>query len=163
MRDALITTDGLARLSEELEHLCDSGRREVAERIRNAISTDANAIENADYNAAREEQTLLERRIAILQERIASARLVEPDASNGSVDVGESVRLRDLDTGEKVEVDLVGSFESDPFVGRISVESPLGKALVGRRQGEVTIVDAPKGRMRFKILAVGPRSAPKGN
>jgi transcription elongation factor GreA len=156
MREALITTNGLARLTEELEHLCYIGRREVAERIRHAVSTDANTVENADYHAAREEQALLERRIAILQERIASARLVEPDASNGSVDVGERVRLRDLETGKKVEVELVGSFEGDPFEGRISVESPLGEALVGRRQGEVAIVDAPKGRMRFKILAVDP-------
>lgn len=156
MREAFITPDGLARLTEELEHLSHSGRQEVAERIRQAVSTDANAEENADYQAAREEQALLERRIAILQERIASAQLVEPDASNGSVDVGERVRLRDLDTGERVEVELVGSFEGDPSQGRISVASPLGEALLGRRHGEVAIVDAPMGRLRFKVLAVNP-------
>ena len=89
MREAFITPDGLVRLTEELEHLSQVGRQEVADRIRHAVSTDANAGENADYQAAREEQALLERRIAILQERIASAQLVEPDASNGSVDVGE--------------------------------------------------------------------------
>ena len=154
MREALITPDGLARLTEEFEHLCHIGRRQVAERIRHAVSTDANAVENADYHDAREEQALLERRIAILQERIASAQLVEPDPSNGSVDVGEWVRLRDLDTGEKVEVELVGSFEGDPFEGRISVASPLGEALLGRRLGEVAIVEAPKGRVRFKILGI---------
>jgi transcription elongation factor GreA len=156
MREAFITPDGRARLTEELERLSDIGRREVAQRMRHAISTDANTGENADYHAAREEQALLEQRIAILQERIASAQLVEPDESNGSVDVGERVRLRDMDTGEKLEVELVGSFEGDPFQGRISVASPLGEALLGRRHGEVAIVDAPKGRIRFKVLAVDP-------
>jgi len=156
MREAFITPDGLARLTEELERLSDIGRREVAQRMRHAVSTDANTGENADYHAAREEQALLEQRIAILQERIASAQLVEPDESNGSFDVGERVRLRDMDTGEKLEVELVGSFEGDPFRGRISVASPLGEALLGRRHGEVAIVDAPKGRIRFKVLAVDP-------
>jgi transcription elongation factor GreA len=156
MREAFITPDGLARLTEELERLSDIGRREVAQRIRHAVSTDANTGENADYHAAREEQALLEQRIAILQERIACAQLVEPDESNGSVDVGERVRLRDMDTGEKLEVELVGSFEGDPFQGRISVASPLGEALLGLRHGEVAIVDAPKGRIRFKVLAVDP-------
>jgi transcription elongation factor GreA len=154
MREAVITPDGLARLTEEFEHMCHVGRREVAERIRHAVSTDANTVENADYHGAREDQALLERRIAMLQERIASARLVEPDSSNGSVDVGERVRLRDLDTGEKVEFELVGSFEGNPFAGRISVASPLGEALLGRRHGEIAIVDAPKGRVRFEILAI---------
>jgi len=154
MREALITPDGLARLTEEFDYLCHVGRREVAERIRHALSTDANSVENADYLGAREDHALLERRIAILQERIASAQLVEPDSSNGSVDVGERVRLRDMDTGEQVEFELVGSFEGNPFEGRISVASPLGEALLGRRRGEVATVDAPKGQMRFKILAI---------
>jgi transcription elongation factor GreA len=108
------------------------------------------------YLGVREDQALLERRIAMLQERIAFAQLVEPDASNGSVDVSERVRLRDLDTGEKVDVELVGSFEGDPFEGRISVASPLGEALLGRRRGEVAIVDAPRRRTRFEVLAVDP-------
>jgi transcription elongation factor GreA len=158
MREALITPDGLARLTEEFDHLCDVRRREVAERIRHALSTDANSAENADYLDAREDHALLERRIAILQERIASAQLVEPDSSNGTVDVGERVRLRDMDTGEQVEFELVGSFEGNPFEGRISVASPLGEALLGRRRGEVAIVDAPKGQMRFTILAIDPQA-----
>jgi transcription elongation factor GreA len=163
MGEALITPDGLARLTEEFDHLCDVRRREVAERIRHALSTDANSAKNADYLDAREHHALLERRIAILQERIASAQLVEPDSSNDSVDVGERVRLLDLDTGEQVEFELVGSFEGNPFEGRISVASPLGEALLGRRHGEVAIVEAPKGRIRFKILgtdASAGRSTP---
>jgi transcription elongation factor GreA len=160
MTEPFITREGLARLTEDLERLSYSGRREVAERIRDALSTDANSVENADYHSAREEHALLERRIAILQERISSAQLVEPDPSNGTVDVGERVLLRDLDTGEQVEFELVGSFESNPFEGRISVASPLGEALLGRRQGEIAIVDAPKGEMRFTIMAIdAPTSA----
>jgi transcription elongation factor GreA len=154
MREALITHEGLTRLRQELEDLAGAGRREIIDRIRHSMSTDANVAENADYHGARDEQALLERRIAILQERIASAQVAEPDASNGTVDVGERVRLRDLDSGEKVEYVLVGSLECDPLAGRISVASPVGEALLGRRCGDVAIVAAPKGRFRFKILAI---------
>lgn len=154
MREALITHDGMARLVQELEHLTTAARRKMAERIRDAVSTDANPAENADYHEAREEQAQLERRIALLRERIAYARPVEPDAENGAVDVGERVRLHDLDTGEKVEYELVGSVEADPLAARISVASPLGQALLGRRRGEVVVAEAPKGKLRFKVLAI---------
>lgn len=156
MNEIVITPTGRERLDAELEHLASEGRREIAERLKHAAASETNRAENAEYLGVREDQALLERRIAMLQERIAFAQLVEPDASNGSIDVGERVRLRDLDTGEKVEVELVGSFEGDPFEGRISVASPLGEALLGRRRGEVAIVDAPGGRMRFEVLAIDP-------
>jgi transcription elongation factor GreA len=155
MTDTAITQEGLSRLMDELQRLTTVGRREAAERIRDAVSTDANPAENADYLAAREEQVLLEQRIAILEHRIAGAEIVAPDANNDFVEVGERVCLHDLDSGKKVEYELVGSLEADPFAGRISSASPLGRALVGRRQGEIAIVDAPRGRLRFKILEIG--------
>lgn len=157
MRTALITHEGLARLTEELEHLTTTARRAAAERIRHALSTDANAAENADYLDAREEQALLEQRIALLRERIAIAEPVEPDPENGAIDLGERVHLRDLDTGERIEYELVGSAEADPLAARISVASPLGQALLGRRRGEVVVADAPKGRLRFKVLSIRQR------
>jgi transcription elongation factor GreA len=155
MNDTAITQEGLGRLVDELERLTTAGRREVAERIRHAVSTDANPTENADYLDAREEQALLERRIATLEQRIGEAVLVSPDAGNGVVDVGERVKLRDLDTGAKVEYEVVGSLEADPGSGRISSVSPLGRALVGRGRGEIAVVEAPKGLFRFEILAIG--------
>ena len=154
MTQRLITRPGLARLHEELEHLTTIRRQEIAERIRYVVLSERNIAENVDYHDAREEQGLLERRIATLQERIADADVVDPDAENGVLDVGERVRLRDLENDEEIQYELVGSLEADPLAGRISAASPLGRALLGRRGGEVAIVDAPKGRLRFKILEI---------
>ena len=97
---------------------------------------------------------MLERRIAMLQERIPDADVVDPDAGNGVLDVGERARVRDLENDEEIQYELVGSLEADPLAGRISAASPLGRALLGRWGGEVAIVDAPKGRLRFKILEI---------
>ena len=129
MHDTVITPDGLIRLSEELERL----RR-----------------------ARAEPDELLERRIALLEERLRAARLVEPQPGNGRIDVGERVRVRDLESGDRLELELVGPLEADPSAGRVSVVSPLGKALVGLRRGQVAGVDAPLGRRRFRVVAVEP-------
>ena len=156
MSEALITPNGLAKLNEELEQLMAQGRRQIAERISHAASTAANIAENADYVDALEDQGRLERRIAILKHRIAFAQVVEPDALNGVVDVGERVLLHDIESGEKVEYELVGSLEADPLSGRISAASPLGQAVLGKRRGDVAVVDAPRGRLRLKIVAIQP-------
>ena len=101
MTETVITSAGLARLSDELERLRTDGRREITERICSAVSTDADVNANTDYLAAREEQAQLEYRIARLEQRLAAARIAEPDAGNGLVDVGERVRVRELDTGKR--------------------------------------------------------------
>jgi transcription elongation factor GreA len=154
MNETLITPTGLARLSDELDRLRTLGRQEITERIRRSIATDADATANADYQAAREEQGALEARIARLERRLESAHVVEPDASNNVLDLGERVRLRDLETGKRHEYVLVGSLEADPGAGRISAASPLGRALIGRRRGEIAVVEAPTGERRFTILSV---------
>jgi transcription elongation factor GreA len=154
MRELLITRDGLARLTEELERLTTTGRQAIAERIRTAAATDANTSENGDYQHAREEQARLERRIAVLRDQIAAAEPVDPDAANGTVDIGERVRLRELRTGRKLEYTVVGSLEADPLARRISAASPLGKAVLGKPRGAVVTAVTPKGRRRFEILAI---------
>jgi transcription elongation factor GreA len=154
MNETLITPAGLARLSDELEQMRTLGRRAVVERIRAAFSTDADADANADYQAAREEQALLEARIAQLEQRLAVALVAEPDGGNDVVDLGESVQLRDLETGARHEYELVGTLEADPAAGRISAVSPLGQALIGRRRGEVAVFQSPRGRRRLRILTV---------
>lgn len=159
MDETVITREGLARLSEELGRLTSDGRREIAERLRQAAASEANRDESADYVGVREDQALLERRIALLEERVRSARVVEPRPGNGRVDVGERVRVRNLDSGERLEFELVGPLEADTSAGRISVASPLGKAILGRRRGEVAEIDAPRGRLRFRIVAVEAQSA----
>jgi transcription elongation factor GreA len=154
MNERLITAEGLVRLTEELDRLRTAGRREAAERLRHAVAAEADPSTNADYIAAREEQARLEARIARLEERLAAARVVGPDHANDTVDVGERVRLRDLDTGSRFTYELVGSFEADPASGRISAESPVGRALIGRRRGEVALVQAPKGEVRLRVVSI---------
>jgi transcription elongation factor GreA len=128
MDETVVTREGLARLSEELERLKRVERRGVAE----------------------------EYRIAALARKLRSARLVESQPGNGRVDVGERVDVRDLVSGERLELELVGTLESDPDAGRISVVSPVGKAIVGLRRGQVVDVETPIGRRRFKVLEVEP-------
>jgi transcription elongation factor GreA len=160
LNENVFTQNGFVRATEQLEQLKAVGRRAVAERIRDALLTETNASENADYLDAREEQTRLERRIAQLEQRLSGARIVEPNGSNGVIDVGERVRIRDLDTDERVEYELVGSLESDPAAGRISAQSPVGRALLGRRKGEVAVAVFPKGKLRLKILEIEMPGAP---
>jgi len=140
MHETVITRAGLERLGAELDRLKRVKRRSLRE--------------------ACEEQELLERRIALLEERLHAVRLVEPQPGNGRVDVGERVRLRDLDSGERLELELVGPLEADPSAGRVSVVSPLGKAVVGLRRGQVAGVDAPVGRRRLQVVAVEPPGGP---
>jgi len=154
MNERLMTAEGLVRLGEELERLKATGRREIAERLRQAVATETDPSANAEYLAAREEQARLEARIARLEHRVGAAKVVEPDDANGMVDVGERVRVRDLDTGSKVVYQLVGSFEADPSAGRISAESPVGQALIGRRAGDIALVEAPKGQVRLRVVAI---------
>jgi transcription elongation factor GreA len=154
MHESVITREGLERLNAELERLTSEGRREIAERLRHVAASETNRAECADYFGVREDQALLERRIALLAERVRSARVIEPQPANGRVDVGERVRVRDLESGARLELELVGPLESDATAGRISVASPLGRAILGLRRGEIAEVDAPRGRLQFKILAV---------
>jgi transcription elongation factor GreA len=164
MNQTVITRDGLERLQAQLEQLSGAGRREIAERLSRAAESEVNRNENADYLSAREDQALLERRISLLEERLRTAQVVEPQLGNERIDVGERVRLRDLDSGERLEVELVGPLESDPLAGRISIVSPLGRAIVGLRRGQVAEVDAPRGKLQYKVLTVearrGARAAP---
>jgi transcription elongation factor GreA len=164
MNQTVITRDGLERLQAQLEQLSGAGRREIAERLSRAAESEVNRNENADYLSAREDQALLERRISLLEERLRTARVVEPQLGNERIDVGERVRLHDLDSGERLEVELVGPLESDPLAGRISIVSPLGRAIVGLRRGQVAEVDAPRGKLQYKVLTVearrGARAAP---
>jgi transcription elongation factor GreA len=154
MAEIVITREGLERLGAELENLTTDGRREIADRLRHAAAGESNHAENAEYLEVREDQALLERRIALLEERLRSAQVVEPQLGNGRVDVGERVRVRELESGARLELELVGTLESDASAGRISVASPLGRAILGLRRGEIAEVDAPRGMRRFKVIAV---------
>ncbi|HET8751146.1 MAG TPA: GreA/GreB family elongation factor [Gaiellaceae bacterium] len=154
MQELVITRDGFERLNEELERLRGEGRRRVADRLRRATTTEANLAQNMEYLDAREEKIRLERRIGLLRERLRSARIVTPRPGNGRVDLGERVRVREVSSGQSLELELVGQLEGDLGAGRVSVASPLGQALVGLRKGQIAQVEAPRGRIAFQVLAV---------
>lgn len=156
MNETLITPAGFERLVDELEWLKTIGRDRITERLRRAAATDANIAENGDYQGARDEQLILEAKIALLEQRLRATQVTQADAGNGVLDLGERVRLHNLTTGKRVEYELVGSLETDIDAGRISVASPLGQAIIGRGKGEIAHVDTPRGEMRFKIVAIKP-------
>jgi len=152
--ELVITNEGFERLNNELEQLKGEERRRVADRLRGAMTSEANLAQNTEYLEAREEKLELERRIHLLKQQLQSARIVAPRLGNGRVDPGERVRVREILSGHSLELQLVGQLEVDVAAGRVSVASPLGQALVGLRKGQIAIVDAPRGRFGFQVLAV---------
>ncbi|MDQ4019919.1 MAG: transcription elongation factor GreA [Actinomycetota bacterium] len=154
MKDVLLTPEGLQKLKDEIEYLTGDKRREVAERIKHAREF-GDISENSEYDDAKNEQAMLEQRIAQLEERLKRARLIEKeDVPKGIVAIGTRVRLRDLDANETVEYEIVGSAEANPAERKLSNESPVGKAIIGRKKGEVVEVAAPRGSLKYKIMDI---------
>ncbi|MBA3329818.1 MAG: transcription elongation factor GreA [Actinobacteria bacterium] len=154
MKEVILTEEGYEKLKQEIDFLSSDKRREVADRIRVAREF-GDISENAEYDDAKNEQALLEHRIALLQERLAAARVIEAgDVSSDAVSIGSRVKLKDMDAGETVEYYIVGSAEADPAERKLSNESPVGKAIIGRKKGEVVDVVAPRGSLKFKILDI---------
>jgi transcription elongation factor GreA len=149
-----ITREGYERLRAELEHLVTARRREVAEWLREAREDGAEPGENPDVGAALDEQAQLERRIDEIEAALAVARIAEPPEP-GVAGIGRHVRLRLDGAAEPVAYELVGALEADPTTRRISVGSPVGRALVGRRAGDLVAVETPGGVRTVEILAVG--------
>ena len=150
----LLTPEGYETLKGELETLRTDRRREIAERIRTAREF-GDIAENAEYDDAKNEQMLLEHRIATLEERLRDARVIsKKDIAKDVVSVGSKVKLRDVAAKETIEYHIVGSAEADPAANKLSNESPVGKAIIGKKKGETVEVAAPRGKMRFKILEI---------
>ncbi len=154
MKEVILTREGYEKLKEEIEYLRTDRRREVAERIKVAREF-GDIAENAEYDDAKNEQALLEHRIAQLEERLLSARVVEKkDIPKDVVAVGSKVRLRDMQANKTIEYHIVGSAEANPAEQKLSNESPVGKAIIGRKKGEVVEVSAPRGALKFKIMDI---------
>jgi transcription elongation factor GreA len=154
VKDVLLTPEGLEKLNEELDHLRTDKRREVAERIAHAREF-GDIAENSEYDDAKNEQAMVEAKIAQLEERLVRARLIEPeDVPKGVVAVGTRVRLRDMDAKETVEYVIVGVAEANPAERKLSNESPVGRAIIGRKKGETVEVAAPRGSLKYKIMDV---------
>ena len=154
MKDVLLTKEGYENLKNEIEYLSTEKRREVAERIKIAREF-GDITENAEYDDAKNEQAMLEARIAKLEERIAAARVIEKkEIAKDVVSVGAKVRLRDVDAKQTVEYHIVGSAEANPAEFKLSNESPVGRAIIGHKKGETVEVSTPRGSMKYKILEI---------
>jgi transcription elongation factor GreA len=154
-RQSVITREGLEKLKEEIEHLTTVKRREVAERIKEAREF-GDIAENAEYDDAKNEQALLEQRIAQLEERLRRATVIDgKDINTDEVQVGSTVHVKDQRSGESQKFQIVGSAEADPTQHKLSNESPIGQALVGQKRGAVVTVDVPRGpKKKLKITKI---------
>ena len=153
-KDVILTPEGLEKLKLEIETLSTDKRREVAERIKEAREF-GDISENSEYDDAKNEQALLESRILRLKEQLRSARVVDTsDVSTDVVAVGTKVKVEYVDDGDKVEYVIVGSAEADPAQNKLSNESPVGRAVIGHKKGEVVEVAAPAGSIKLKIVSI---------
>jgi transcription elongation factor GreA len=154
-RESLITQEGLEKLREELAFLTTDKRREVAERIKEAREF-GDIMENSEYDDAKNEQALLEQRIAQLEERVRRARVVDENHVNTDVvSVGVLVHVKDQKSGDSRKFQIVGSAEADPAESKLSNESPIGSALVGHKRGDVVTVEVPRGpKRKLKITKI---------
>lgn len=153
-REVILTEEGYAKLKEEIEYLSTDKRREVAERIKTAREF-GDISENSEYDDAKNEQAQVEYRIQALEQKLRNARVVDTEhVSTESVSVGAHVTLRDTKRRKDLEYTIVGSAESDPRNGKLSNESPVGKALMGHRVGEKVTIPAPRGALEYKIVKI---------
>ena len=155
MKEVVLTPEGYEKLKQEIEYLSGQKRREVAERIRIAREF-GDIAENAEYDDAKNEQMMLEHRLATLEERLRAARVIEASEITADVvSIGSTVRLRDVDANKTFEYQIVGSAEANPAESKLSNESPVGKAIMGRKKGETVEVATPKGaKLKFKIMEI---------
>jgi transcription elongation factor GreA len=156
--EILLTKEGYDKIVAELENLAAVKRPEVAERIKEAISY-GDISENAEYDSAKNEQAELEQRIDKLENMIRRAKIIDGDeVAKDKVGLGLTVRLKDAATKSTVEFTIVGSTEADPFEGKISNESPVGAALIGRKKKDKVEIQVPDGIVRYEILDIRRKS-----
>jgi len=146
-----ITKEGLARLEKELAYLKTAKRKEIAERIREAKEL-GDLSENAEYTEAKEEQAFTEGKIIELEYITKNSQVIKSGKSSSTVKVGSKIKVES--DNQEFEYIIVGSSEADPNNGKISNESPLGKALLNKKSGEVVSIEAPQGKKEFKIITI---------
>ncbi len=154
-KEVLLTSEGLEKLEQELEELKTVKRKDIADKIKLAVSF-GDLSENSEYDEAKNEQAMIEARIAQLQAMIKNAKVLDlENADRNSVSVGMKVRLKDIDFDEEEIYHIVGSTETDPDNGRISDESPIGKGLLGHKVGEKVSISVPSGAViNYEILEI---------
>ena len=155
MADAImLTQEGYDKIVAEHEELVSVRRKEVSERMKEAISY-GDLSENAEYDSAKDEQAELEERIVKLENMIRTAKIIdEKDMSNDFVGVGLKVKVKDMDSGEEMEFTIVGSTEADPFAGKISNESLVRQQFLGRKKGDIVELVVPDGALHYKVESI---------
>lgn len=152
MQKTLITKEGLEKMQKELEDLRTTKRAEVAQRLKEAIAM-GDLSENSEYDEAKNAQAFLEGRIVQLEQQLRTAQIIVKGKKN-RIDVGSTVTIEDMEEYVKETVTIVGSAESNPFEGRISNESPVGRALVGAKAGDIVEADAPNSVIKYKVISI---------
>jgi transcription elongation factor GreA len=154
-RDTVLTPQGLEELKSRIEYLRGDRRREVAERIKEAREF-GDIAENSEYDDAKNEQAMLEKQIADLEEKLRNARVIdEKEVDTDVVNVGVTVHVKDQKTDKSTKFRIVGSAEANPAESRLSNESPVGRALIGHKRGETVTVPVPRGPARkLKITKI---------
>ena len=152
--EVLLTKEGLEKIKEEYDRHVSVTRAEVAERRKEARSF-GELSENAEYDAAKQEQAELEERINKLESMMRNAKIIDEDSSvEGIVNIGNTVIVKEKGSKEKVKFQIVGATEADPFEGKISNESAVGKALIGNKKGDTVEVEVIDGKITYKIMEI---------
>ncbi len=154
-KQTVLTVEGLKALEDELEELKTVKRRDIAEKIKVALSF-GDLSENSEYDEAKNEQGIIEARIAEIEATLMNVKIIDSDnLTTEHVQIGNRVTVKDIDENEILVLHIVGSKEVDMKKGKISDESPLGKALLGHSKGETVDVEAPAGLLKFEIIDIG--------
>lgn len=153
-KEVILTYEGLVKLEEELEEYKSVKRKEVADRIKQALAF-GDISENAEYDEAKNDQAFIEGRIATIENMLKNAKVIdEDDITTDVVNVGSKVKVKDLKNNEEEEYTIVGSAEADPKQDKISNESPVGKAMIGNKVGNIVEITVPDGIIEYKILKI---------
>lgn len=152
MQRTLVTREGLEKMQKELDELRSTKRAEIAQRLKAAIAM-GDLSENSEYDEAKNAQAFLEGRILQLEQQIRTAQVIEKVAKD-RVDVGSTVLIEDMEEHLQEKVTIVGSTESNPFEGRISNESPVGRALMGAKAGDTVEAETPNGVLKYKVISI---------
>ena len=146
-----ITQEGLEKLKKEIEYLKTTKRDELADRLQKAIAQ-GDLSENFDYSDAKEQQAMLEGKIKELEDQVREAQIVQKTTQSDVIQIGSAVEVEN--EGEKLTFVVVTARDADPLQGKISVESPIGETLMGKKKGEIATVETPDGSMQYKILTI---------
>lgn len=153
MAEILMTAEFKKQLEEKLHDLKVNGRAAAAEQIRVAREF-GDLSENAEYDIAKEEQAKLEAEIADIELKLRNAVIIEERRASDRIDFGSKIKIQNIETGAEYEYTIVGSSESDPIKGKMSNESPIGKAAMGAKKGDQITVKAPAGNVVYRVLKI---------